>query len=45
MNNSKPKIAYASVLFGKTPQDTFEVAKHLKNQNSSTQEISHFLNN
>jgi L-alanine-DL-glutamate epimerase and related enzymes of enolase superfamily len=33
MNNSKPKIAYASVLFGKTPQDTFEVAKNLKNQN------------
>ena len=33
INNSKPKIAYASVLFGKTPQDTFEVAKHLKNQN------------
>ncbi len=33
MNDSKPKIAYASVLFGNTPQDTFEVAKNLKDQN------------
>ena len=30
MNNSKPKIAYASVLFGKTPEDTFKVAKNFE---------------
>ena len=33
MNNTNPKIAYASVLFGKTPQDTYEIAKKLKNKN------------
>jgi len=33
MKNSKPKIAYASVLFGKTPQDTFNTAKNLKLKN------------
>ena len=30
---NNPKIAYASVLFGKTPQDTFEVTKNLKKNN------------
>ena len=33
MKDTKPKIAYASVLFGKTPQDTFEIAKNLKQKN------------
>ncbi len=33
MKKTKPKIAYASVLFGKTPQDTFQIAKDLKTKN------------
>ncbi len=33
MKSSIPKIAYASVLFGKTPDDTFEIAKNLKQKN------------
>ena len=31
--NSQPKIAYASVLFGKTPQETFKIANELKKDN------------
>ena len=33
MKKTNPKIAYASVLFGKTPQDTFQIAKDLKTKN------------
>tara|TARA_B100000886_G_C20424008_1_gene493012 strand:+ start:1846 stop:3000 length:1155 start_codon:yes stop_codon:yes gene_type:complete len=33
MKKNNPKIAYASVLFGKTPQDTFEITKDLKQNN------------
>ena len=32
-SNSEPKIAYASVLFGTTPQETFKIANKLKNEN------------
>ena len=32
-SNSIPKIAYASVLFGNNPQETFEIAKNIKDQN------------
>lgn len=32
-SNITPKIAYASVLFGKTPQETFEIGKNIKNKN------------
>ena len=32
-SSSKPKIAYASVLFGNSPQDTFKIASDLKKQN------------
>ena len=28
-----PKVAYASVLFGKTPQETFNIAKTIKDKN------------
>ena len=33
MKKTNPKIAYASVLFGKTPEDTFQIAKNLKEKN------------
>ena len=33
MNKTIPKIAYASVLFGKTPQETYNIAKNLINKN------------
>ena len=33
MKKTNPKIAYASVLFGKTPEDTFQIAKDLKEKN------------
>ncbi len=33
MKKSYPKIAYASVLFGKTPEDTFQIAEKLKEKN------------
>ena len=32
-SSSQPKIAYASVLFGNSPQDTFKIASDLKKQN------------
>ena len=32
-SNTTPKIAYASVLFGETPQETFEIGKNIKNKN------------
>tara|TARA_B100002051_G_scaffold250215_1_gene261484 strand:+ start:198 stop:1352 length:1155 start_codon:yes stop_codon:yes gene_type:complete len=33
MNKTNPKTAYASVLFGKTPQETYDIAKNLKKKN------------
>ncbi len=32
-SNSQPKIAYASVLFGNNPQETFKIASELKKDN------------
>jgi L-alanine-DL-glutamate epimerase-like enolase superfamily enzyme len=32
-SKTTPKIAYASVLFGETPQETFEIGKNIKNKN------------
>ena len=32
-SSSQPKIAYASVLFGNNPEDTFKIASDLKKQN------------
>ena len=32
-SNSKPKIAYASVLFGKSSEETFDIGTELKNEN------------
>jgi len=31
-SKTTPKIAYASVLFGETPQETFEIGKNIKNK-------------
>ena len=32
-SKTSPKIAYASVLFGETPDETFEIGKNIKNKN------------
>ena len=33
VSKTTPKIAYASVLFGETPEETFEIGKKIKNKN------------